>query len=179
LFHAPAPPPPPPPPLREPFATCPATLLFSMTKFFRLLPKSSSAHSSVASASRHREPDTLRSAGLSPGSGVVRKSSAADPATRQLAVSIVRHDVQLRGPLQAFPQPFWPRLRTEPDYALLCMSCLHPLLKNGIQPRNTLLFSTTNFQPSARNAYGKRTTACSSSDAIFTISIAKPERSMK
>ena len=28
-----------PPPPREPFATCPATLLFSMTKFFKLLPE--------------------------------------------------------------------------------------------------------------------------------------------
>jgi hypothetical protein len=57
----------------------PETLLFSMTILQTSFPKSSDKLSLLARASSHRECDEPRSAPLSPGSGIVRNSSAADP----------------------------------------------------------------------------------------------------
>jgi hypothetical protein len=58
------------------------------------------------------------------GCSSVRGSSAADPASRRLAMSIVWRDVEPGSSPQTVSQPLWPRLRREPDHALLRVSFL-------------------------------------------------------
>ena len=60
---------------------------------------------------------------LAAGSGVVRGFAAAGAASRWLAVSIVRHDVEPGSPSQTVSQPLRPRFRRKPDHALHRVPC--------------------------------------------------------
>src|ERR1019366_5797662 len=93
-------------------------------------PANSSRLSSKTCVRRRPENDSPKSRSLAAGSLVVRTSAAAGPASRWLAVSIVRHDVELGDPPQTVSQPLWPRLRREPHHALHAVPCPHPSLKN-------------------------------------------------
>ena len=84
----------------------PETLLFSMTRFFKF-----SARRAEAGISRRPEREGVmssirpKSRTLAAGSGGVRGSAAAGAASRWLAVSIVRHDVEPGSPPQTVSQP--------------------------------------------------------------------------
>ena len=86
----------------------PETLLFSMTRFFRFLPGEQKA-----GIPRRPERESImrsirpKSAALAAGSGVVRGSTPAGAASRWLAVSIMRHDVEPGSPPPTVSQPLW------------------------------------------------------------------------
>ena len=79
------------------------------------------AQSSKTCGRRRPENDSPQSRSLAAGPLVVRKSAPADPASRWLAVSILRHDVEPGGAPQGIPQPLGGRLRGELDHALRSM----------------------------------------------------------
>jgi hypothetical protein len=57
-------------------------------------PGNSNGSSSTMCARRRRANDTPESCSLPVGSHALRKTAAADPASRRLAVSVLRHDVE-------------------------------------------------------------------------------------
>ena len=82
----------------------PETLLFSMTRFFRFLPRRPEADISwKPERGSHHELEWLANRPLAAGSGLVRESPAASVASRRLAMSILRHDVEPGSPSQTFP----------------------------------------------------------------------------
>jgi hypothetical protein len=79
---------------------------------------SSSRRSSKTCVRKRPENDSLENRSLAAGPLVVRKSTPADPATRWLEVSVMRHDVESGGAPQRVPQPFGIRFRGELDRAV-------------------------------------------------------------
>src|ERR1019366_6048615 len=87
-------------------------------------PANSSRVSSKICTRMRPENDSPQSHSHTAGPLVVRKSTPADPASRQLEVSILWHHVQPRSPSQTASQPLRRRFGGELDYALLHVPCI-------------------------------------------------------
>jgi hypothetical protein len=87
-------------------------------------PANSSRLSSKTCMRRRPENDSPQNRSLAARPVIVPKSAPADPASRRLAVSIVRHHVEPRSPSQTVSESLRPRLRREPDHALLHVPCI-------------------------------------------------------
>ena len=82
----------------------PEMLLFAMRRFFKFLPEEQ-RQAFLGDAKRHHGRDASRPSRLATGFGVVREAVAAGSASRRLEVSMVRRDVEPRGPPQTVSQP--------------------------------------------------------------------------
>ena len=100
----------------------PETLLFSMTRFFRLLPENQKQTFLESLTRKHHERDSLKIRALSARSHLIRESAATRPTARRLALSVLRSDDEPGSPSSTVSQPLRRRLRTEPNYALLGLS---------------------------------------------------------
>jgi hypothetical protein len=83
----------------------PEMQLFSMARFFKFLPHEQRQAFLEGLSEKAHESDGPKPPALAAGPDIVRESAAAGPASRWLAVSIVRHDVESGGAPQTVSEP--------------------------------------------------------------------------